>query len=89
MYTSNNEEYTFHEDRYLCYFGMDILTPGIFHFLEQRSKVLQPGKELNLRDPMGDLMKSEGMYGILMTGERLDTGLPREYAESVFKFARL
>jgi UTP--glucose-1-phosphate uridylyltransferase len=75
------------DDEYLCYFGIEILTPKIFEFLEKnyKDKRLTQG-ELQLRDSMGDIMKTEGMYGLVVQGKRHDTGMPHVYANTMSVF---
>lgn len=75
------------DDEYICYFGIDILTPKIFEFLEKnyKNKRLTQG-ELQLRDSMGDIMKTEGMYGLFVQGRRHDTGMPHVYANTMSVF---
>lgn len=73
---------------YACYFGVEILSAGIFRRLEVHRKqtVEREKKELTLRDPMRDLMhdtEHEGMLGLIVQGDRHDTGLPLAYAESM------
>lgn len=68
-------------EMYLCFFGIEILSKSIFPYLEKR---YEKGKELNLRDAMGDL--KEELLGVFIEGKRHDTGLPREYAKSMYEF---
>lgn len=76
------------EGRYLCNFGIDVLTPRIFEILAYniRNEVRQRG-EFQLRDAMETLMKKEGMYACLVEGERYDIGTPQEYVKTIANFA--
>src|SRR5690606_15898633 len=44
------------DDEYLCYFGVDILIPKVFEYLQERYEKKKFTKgELQLRDPMDDI----------------------------------
>eukprot|EP01121_Diplochlamys_sp_Union-15-3_P019803 TRINITY_DN7549_c0_g1_i2.p1 TRINITY_DN7549_c0_g1~~TRINITY_DN7549_c0_g1_i2.p1 ORF type:complete len:335 (-),score=76.50 TRINITY_DN7549_c0_g1_i2:12-875(-) len=78
------------EGSYLCYFGIDLVTPRLFSILEDNYKNNRRTKgELQLRDAMGTLMKEEGMYGLKVVGNRHDTGMPEPYADTIRVFDAL
>ena len=73
--------------RYLCHFGIDLLTPLLFDILDYnyRNKVLTLG-EIQLRDAMAEMVRQEGMYGYRVAGERYDTGNPQELLKTTYAF---
>lgn len=78
------------DDHYICYFGIEILPFRIFHHLEIQESLLKEQKssqELNLRIGQFELMKEVPMIGVFIKGERLDTGLPLEYINSLVTFS--
>lgn len=73
-------------DRYLCYFGIDLMSPKIFDILEDNLNIGRLTKgELQLRDGQFELMKPEfgRMVGVLIQGARHDTGIPPAYVDSM------
>jgi UTP--glucose-1-phosphate uridylyltransferase len=75
------------EGEYLCYFGIDLLTPKIFECLQfNYVNNIRTNGEIQLRDAMKTVMRSEGMLGLKMQGKRYDTGMPHPYAETVYAF---
>ncbi|RKU26857.1 UTP--glucose-1-phosphate uridylyltransferase [Candidatus Poribacteria bacterium] len=75
--------------KYLCHFGIDLLTPLLFDILDYnyRNKILTHG-EIQLRDAMGEIVKQEGMYGYCVEGKRYDTGNPQELLKTEYAFGR-
>ena len=71
---------------YLGNFGIDVLTPGIFDVLERMIAETPPDSEIQLRDGMDELIRSEGMLGYIVEGERFDIGTPSEYLKSLFRW---
>ena len=73
--------------RYLCHFGIDLLTPLLFDILDYnyRNKILTHG-EIQLRDAMAEVVKQEGMSGYRVAGKRYDTGNPQELLRSTYAF---
>ena len=73
--------------RYLCHFGIDLLTPLLFDILENnyRNKILTHG-EIQLRDAMAEMVTQEGMYGYRVAGKRYDTGNPKELLRTAYAF---
>ncbi len=73
--------------RYLCHFGIDLLTPLLFDILDYnyRNKILTHG-EIQLRDAMAEVVRQEGMYGYRVAGTRYDTGNPQELLKTTYAF---
>lgn len=73
--------------RYLCHFGIDLLTPLLFDILDYnyRNKILTHG-EIQLRDAMAEMVRQEGMYGYRVSGTRYDTGNPQELLKTAYAF---
>ena len=73
--------------KYLCHFGIDLLTPLLFDILEDnyRNQILTHG-EIQLRDAMGEMVQQEGMYGYRVAGTRYDTGNPKELLNTTYAF---
>ena len=73
--------------KYLCHFGIDLLTPLLFDILDYnyRNKILTHG-EIQLRDAMAEVVRQEGMYGYRVAGKRYDTGNPQELLKTAYAF---
>ncbi len=73
--------------KYLCHFGIDLLTPLLFDILDYnyRNNILTHG-EIQLRDAMAEMVRQEGMYGFRVAGNRYDTGNPRELLTTAHAF---
>ncbi len=73
--------------RYLCHFGIDLLTPLLFDILDYnfRNQILTHG-EIQLRDAMAEMVRQEGMYGYRVLGNRYDTGNPQELLRTSYTF---
>ena len=73
--------------KYLCHFGIDLLTPLLFDILDYnyRNQILTHG-EIQLRDAMAEMVKQEGMYGYRVAGRRYDTGNPQELLYTAYAF---
>lgn len=73
--------------KYLCHFGIDLLTPLLFDILDYnyRNQILTHG-EIQLRDAMAEMVKQEGMYGYRVAGNRYDTGNPQELLNTSYAF---
>jgi UTP-glucose-1-phosphate uridylyltransferase/mevalonate kinase len=74
-------------DEYLTVFGLYILRPGVFDYLEEHiaNNVRERG-EFQLTSALDRLRKEEGFYGILMDGRRFDIGLPDFYLTTLQAF---
>jgi len=67
-------------DEYLTVFGLYIIKPRLFEFLDEHihNNVRERG-EFQLTSALDRLRKEEGFYGLLMDGKRFDIGLPDYY----------
>ena len=67
-------------DEYLTAFGLYIIKPRLFEFLEEhiQNNVRERG-EFQLTSALDRLRREEGFYGLLMDGKRYDIGLPDYY----------
>ncbi|MBA2282346.1 MAG: UTP--glucose-1-phosphate uridylyltransferase GalU [Acidimicrobiia bacterium] len=65
--------------------GRYVFTPAIFEKLER----VQPGKggEVQLTDAMAMLLDDDGLYGMLTTSDRFDTGDKLEYLKATVRLA--
>lgn len=78
------------DDRYMCFFGIDLLTPKVFEILQRNYDTgVRTGGELQLRDAMAKLQEEDGMFGVFIQGARLDTGIPHEYAHAFGVYDKL
>lgn len=60
--------------RYLCFFGLHVLTPSIFQLLGQHLADLDDGQFLSLSPALDQLAKRERYLALEMDGERYDLG---------------
>ena len=75
------------EGEYMCFFGIDLLTPRVFEILQfNLDNSIRTKGEIQLRDAMAQIAKEEGMLALRVSASRHDTGNPTEYAESVEAF---
>jgi len=67
-------------DEYLTVFGLYIIKPRLFEFLEEHvhNNVRERG-EFQLTSALDRLRREEGFSGLLMDGKRYDIGLPEYY----------
>jgi len=74
-------------DRFLSFFGMYVLEPRIFEFLEAHinSNFRERG-EFQLTSCLDELRQSEGMTGYAVKGRCFDTGLPEVYRQTAIDF---
>ena len=77
------------EGEYLTVFGLYIIKPQIFEYLEEHIKnnVRERG-EFQLTSALDKLRREDGFYGLIMDGMRFDIGLPDSYLESLAAFRR-
>ncbi len=78
------------EDSFLTVFGIYVIEPQIFGFLEQNIEYnIRERGEFQLTSCLDDLRKVEGFSGYVVKGRRFDIGLPEEYRQTVvdFRFA--
>ena len=76
------------EDQFLCIFGLYILTPKIFEFLEHNinNNLHDQKGEFQLTSCLDDLQQEEGMSGYVVKGKCYDTGLPDPYRQTMIDF---
>ncbi|RKU09058.1 GHMP kinase [Candidatus Poribacteria bacterium] len=74
-------------DRFLTVFGIYVIQPQIFDFLEQNiTHNLRERGEFQLTSCLDALRKAEGFSGYVVKGRRFDIGLPEEYRQTVVDF---
>ena len=74
-------------DQFLTVFGIYVLQPQIFEFLEQNiSHNLRERGEFQLTSCLDELRKADGFSGYVVKGRRFDIGLPEEYRQTVIDF---
>ena len=74
-------------DQFLTVFGIYVIQPQIFEFLEQNiTHNLRERGEFQLTSCLDELRKVEGFSGYVVKGRRFDIGLPEEYRQTVIDF---
>jgi len=75
------------DGEYLTVFGLYIVKPLVFEYLEEHIKnnVRERG-EFQLTSALDRLRREDGFYGLVMDGKRFDIGLPDSYLESLSEF---
>ena len=74
-------------DQFLTVFGIYIIQPQIFEFLERNiTHNLRERGEFQLTSCLDELRKAEGFSGYVVKGRRFDIGLPEEYRQTVIDF---
>ena len=74
-------------DQFLTVFGIYVIQPQIFGFLEQNIvHNLRERGEFQLTSCLDELRKAEGFSGYVVKGKRYDIGLPEEYRQTVVDF---
>ena len=74
-------------DQFLTVFGIYVIQPQIFEFLEQNiSHNLRERGEFQLTSCLDELRKAGGFSGYVVKGRRFDIGLPEEYRQTVIDF---
>jgi UTP-glucose-1-phosphate uridylyltransferase/mevalonate kinase len=75
------------ENEYLTLFGLYILKPGIFEFLEETIEHnLRERGEFQLTPSLDRLRQADGFIGVIVEGERFDTGIPDVYVDTIKRF---
>ncbi len=75
------------EDQFLCIFGLYVLTPKIFDFLQEHiSNNIREKGEFQLTSCLDELRQDEGMTGYVVKGRCFDTGLPDAYRQTMIDF---
>jgi UTP-glucose-1-phosphate uridylyltransferase/mevalonate kinase len=74
-------------DEYLTVFGLYIIKPLLFEFLEEQIQhnVREHG-EFQLTSALDRCRREEGFYGLIMDGRRYDIGLPDYYLTTLQSF---
>ena len=76
------------EGRYLCFFGLHAMTPGIFDRLEYAiGRGLREHGEVQLTSAQAALCQSERYLAAVVDGERYDTGVPGGLVETQLALA--
>ena len=74
-------------DQFLTVFGIYVLQPQIFEFLERNiTHNLRERGEFQLTSCLDELRKADGFSGYVVKGRRFDIGLPEEYRQTVIEF---
>jgi UTP--glucose-1-phosphate uridylyltransferase len=75
------------ENQFLCMFGLYVLTPKIFDYLEEHitNNIREKG-EFQLTSGLDKLCQEEGMTGYVVKGRCFDTGLPDAYLQTMIDF---
>jgi len=75
------------DEEYLTVFGMYIIKPQLFEYLEEniRNNIRERG-EFQLTSALDRLRQEDGFLGLIMEGKRYDIGLPIHYQETVQTF---
>lgn len=74
-------------DEFLCMFGLYLLTPQIFDFLEEHiNKNFRERGEFQLTSCLDKLCQAEGITGYMVKGKCFDTGLPDAYRQTMIDF---
>jgi UTP-glucose-1-phosphate uridylyltransferase/mevalonate kinase len=77
------------EDEYLTVFGLYIIKPQIFGYLEEHiANNVRDRGEFQLTSALDRLRQEDGFLGLIMEGRRFDIGLPQYYLETLQAFAR-
>ncbi|MDJ0708068.1 MAG: UTP--glucose-1-phosphate uridylyltransferase [Leptolyngbyaceae cyanobacterium MO_188.B28] len=75
------------ENELLAVFGMYVLTPQIFHFLQVSIEQNQRDRgEFQLTSCLDALQRAEGMIGCQLKGRSFDTGQPDAYRQALIEF---
>jgi len=76
-----------HAREYLTVFGLYIIKPQLFDYLEENieNNVRERG-EFQLTSALDSLRRDDGFYGLVMEGRRYDIGLPQYYLETLKTF---
>jgi len=74
-------------DTFLTVFGIYIITPQIFHLLEENilNNIRERG-EFQLTSCLDELRKLDGFSGCVVKGRRFDIGLPDVYRQTMIDF---
>ena len=74
-------------DRFLSVFGMYVLSPKIFDYLEEHIRHnIREGGEFQLTSCLDRLRQEDGFLGCVVNGTRFDIGLPESYRQTLIDF---
>jgi len=78
------------EGEYLTAFGMYIIEPVIFEYLEHTSthNIRDERGKLGFTDTLEKLRQEQGLAGIVVDGERFDMGDPESFVGAVQQFSQ-
>jgi len=77
-------------DEFLGVFGLYVLTPKIFDYLEENiNKDFREKGEFQLTSCLDDLRQAEGITGYVVKGKCFDIGLPDAYRQTLIDLALL
>jgi UTP--glucose-1-phosphate uridylyltransferase len=75
------------DDQFLAIFGMYVLEPKIFDFLEEHiNQNIREKGEFQLTSCLDRLRQEEGITGYLVKGRYFDTGMPEFYRQTMIDF---
>jgi UTP--glucose-1-phosphate uridylyltransferase len=75
------------DDQFLAVFGMYVLKPKIFDFLEEHiNHNIRDRGEFQLTSCLDKLRQEEGIIGYLTKGQYFDTGMPEFYRQTMIDF---
>lgn len=75
------------EDQFLCIFGLYVLTPKVFDYLEENiSNNIRERGEFQLTSCLDRLRQQEGMTGYVVKGKSFDIGMPDVYRQTIIDF---
>jgi len=75
------------DDQFLSMFGMYVLHPKIFEYLEENiNHNIRDRGEFQLTSCLDRLQQEEGITGYLVKGQCFDTGLPDVYRQTMIDF---
>lgn len=77
------------EDEFLTVFGMYVIKPEIFDFLEENieNNIREHG-EFQLTPALDRVRQLDGFYGVVVDGHRFDTGMPEAYSKAFTEFRK-
>jgi UTP--glucose-1-phosphate uridylyltransferase len=77
------------DDEYLTVFGLYIIKPQLFDYLEEHiaHNVRERG-EFQLTSALDRLRQEDGFLGLVMEGRRYDIGLPEYYLDTLQTFVK-
>jgi UTP-glucose-1-phosphate uridylyltransferase len=65
-----------------------VLTPDVYSSLNQMQQDGVEIGEFQLTPALDEVIKSKGAYGVVIDGQRYDTGLPEKYRETVANYGK-